>query len=325
MPVNENIRVTYLITTRNRGMFLERTLDNVREFIEPEDELIIIDGASTDGTAEIVARSRDVVTTFISEQDSGEGHAFNKGLFRARGRYIKPITDDDYFYPDAMRRAIAEMEANPDVDAIQCGGEMWSIENGRPIFRGFRSLSADVAASAQSVFDVHCGLGIILRRTALEKTGGVSNNYVSVDGDLTCRLVECACVVRYLDVNLYRWYLHSHSGCVNRQKELESGYLLFEIRLGRWQSVVRRDPRVLAAILLGEGDWNKRGLCEWAWIAGAMSRSPLRGMSPFVVWLLGFGAATKRKLKGLAPQESQQGQSDSSEALDGRQWTGRLA
>ena len=55
-------------------------------------------------------RNQDIVTTFLSEEDFGEAHAFNKGLFRARGRYIKPITDDDYYYPDAMRQVIQEIE-----------------------------------------------------------------------------------------------------------------------------------------------------------------------------------------------------------------------
>src|SRR6516164_5681794 len=118
MRPQEDIRVTYLITTRNRGKFLKETLANVREFITPEDELLIIDGLSTDDTHEVVENNKDIVKTFVSEKDFGEAHAFNKGLFRAHGRYIKPLTDDDYYYPDSMRQLIQEMERNPDLDAI---------------------------------------------------------------------------------------------------------------------------------------------------------------------------------------------------------------
>lgn len=105
-----DIRVSYLITTRNRADVLERTLENVREFIEPQDELIIIDGQSTDRTREVVEGYRDLVTVFVSEKDSCEAHAFNKGLFRARGRLLKPITDDNYFYTEAMRQLVYTME-----------------------------------------------------------------------------------------------------------------------------------------------------------------------------------------------------------------------
>jgi len=82
------VRVSYLLATRNRAPFVEKVLANVREFLTPEDELIIIDGASTDHTAQLVDAHRDVVTRFVSEPDCGEAHAFNKGMLLARGRYI---------------------------------------------------------------------------------------------------------------------------------------------------------------------------------------------------------------------------------------------
>ena len=41
-------RVTYIIATRNRASHLDRALDNVAEYLAPEDELILIDGQSTD-------------------------------------------------------------------------------------------------------------------------------------------------------------------------------------------------------------------------------------------------------------------------------------
>src|SRR5262245_54150434 len=153
MTIQENIRVSYLITTWNRGKFLKETLANVREFFTPEDELIIIDGLSTDDTREIVEHNRDIVTTFLSEKDFGEGHAFNKGLFRARGRYIKPITDDDYYYPDAMRKLIQEIEGNPDLDAIQCGGENWKLEDGQLVFSGARCVPSQMSATPEAIFD----------------------------------------------------------------------------------------------------------------------------------------------------------------------------
>src|SRR5580704_16103038 len=104
---NTPVRVSYVITTRNRCEYLDRILKNVSEFLGEKDELIIIDGGSTDGTAEVVFQNRDIVSVFVSEPDSSEGHALNKALFLARGRFIKPITDDDYFYPDAMNHLVA--------------------------------------------------------------------------------------------------------------------------------------------------------------------------------------------------------------------------
>ncbi len=163
MSSDSNVRVSYVITTKNRATYLDKALANVREFIEPMDELIIIDGKSTDATAEVVARNRDIVTLFISEPDQGEGHAFNKALFRAKGRYIKGISDDDYFYPDAMRRLVAEMEANPDVDAIQAGGELWDRCGSTEKFIGYAFLHRSLPAATERIFDIVSGLGLIVR------------------------------------------------------------------------------------------------------------------------------------------------------------------
>jgi len=89
------VAVSYLLTTRNRCAFVEERIRNVREFIRPQDEFLIYDAASTDGTQEMVARHRDVVTHFVSEPDRGEAHGFNKAILASRGEIIKVLTDDD--------------------------------------------------------------------------------------------------------------------------------------------------------------------------------------------------------------------------------------
>lgn len=248
MQVADDIRVTYLITTRNRAEYLERTLANIREFIEPQDELIIVDGLSTDHTKEVVERNRDIVTVFVSEKDISEAHAFNKGLFRARGRFLKPITDDDYFYPEAMRQLVQTMELNPGIDAIQCGGEVWSIVNSELTFQSYRFLPSGMPATPVNLlWYAGSGLGLIFSRTALEYIGGVSAGYTSLDGELICRLLESGCNMRFFDLNLYKWYLHSHSR-TNSSKKIERDWIIFAIRLGFWDFLYTYDPKQLSEI-----------------------------------------------------------------------------
>ena len=255
-----DVRVSYIIVTKNRSEYLNRTLQNVREFIEPTDELIIIDGASTDATCEIIECHRDIITLFVSEPDCGEGHAFNKGLFRARGRYIKPITDDDYFYPDAMRHLIETMENHLEIEVIQCGGEIWGVENDQPYFKNHWFLP-ESERNAVSIFDFALsGLGMIIRRSALEKAGGVGNNYVSsVDGDLLCRMIECRCTIGYFDIDLYRVYHHPHSHMYVRSTELmRTDRLMFDIRLRRWDRVLDKCDIAFMESLLKAGHISRK-------------------------------------------------------------------
>ena len=140
MAGEATIRISYLIVTRNRAKYLEKTLANVREFISPADELIIVDGNSTDETAALIAKNRDLVTVFVSEPDRSEGHAVNKAIARANGRFVKFVTDDDYIYPAAMIELAKVAEENPTIDAFQCGGEYWDCQGDVPTFGGYREV-----------------------------------------------------------------------------------------------------------------------------------------------------------------------------------------
>src|SRR5215469_10759829 len=297
MITQENIRVSYLITTCNRGKFLQETLANVRKFITFEDELIIIDGLSTDDTREIVERNRDIVTTFLSEKDFGEAHAFNKGLFRARGRYIKPITDDDYYYPEAMQKLIQEIEGNPELDAIQCGGENWKLENGQLVFSGARCIPPQITATPEAIFDfAFSGQGLIIRRSAFERIGGVNSSCVSVDGDVMVKLIECKCKIKYLDLRLFKWTWYPHSG-TNRKSELDSDFLKFNVHLKRWDRIFSfsYEPETLFALMDYKDKAGGLNQMYGIWAVGFIARSKFG----FTLWLLAklIRAAIRAKIR----------------------------
>jgi glycosyltransferase involved in cell wall biosynthesis len=314
MSPNCNVRVSYVITTKSRATYLDRVLTNVREFIEPVDELVIIDGGSTDATGEVVARNQDIVTVFVSEPDEGEAHAFNKALFRARGRYIKPITDDDYFYPDAMRRLVAEMEANPDVDAIHAGGELWDHCGSSEKFIDYWFLDKSTPSTTEQIFDkLVCGLGLIVRRDVLERTGGLSNAHKAVDGDLLCRLIECKCKIRYLDINAYKRYLYPHSGCMNLDNMVRDR-LIFWLRMGRWEDFLTEDPDRMW-LLFGGGSSRRHALFCGLWMASSLNRSPLWRVP---VMLRNLAKLVRRTQRAIRPPPPKATHSRS------HQWSGEL-
>jgi glycosyltransferase involved in cell wall biosynthesis len=244
---NSPVRVSYFVVTKNRAPYLRRALANVREFVKPQDELIVIDGGSTDGTVELVQQNRDIVSVFVSEPDSGEGQAVNKALFLARGRFLKCLTDDDYFYPDAMRQLVAAGEAHPELDFIYTNGEMWIETNGKPQFTQFFIERRDGVRTSLRRDIVGCGLGFFVRRRTLFKTGGISPGYASVDGDWHCKLIEAGCRIKYLDVNLYRWTGYSHSGAMAHDKMAFSHWMM-ALRLKKWKNFYAMDPPLAASV-----------------------------------------------------------------------------
>jgi glycosyltransferase involved in cell wall biosynthesis len=310
-------RVSYIMATRNRGAYLERTLANIREFIEPCDELVIVDGASTDATSEVIERNRDIVTTYVSEPDHGEAHAINKAIFRSRGRYIKPVTDDDYYYPDAVRRLIEVMEEHPEIDAIQCGGEAWDLRSGKPVFDGLRFLPSDVPASPHAVFaNAMSGLGLILTRDVVERIGGVSSNYKAVDADLICRLIECGCALRYLDIKLFKWHFYPHSN-LNEVTKSPHDFALINLRLGNLQTFMQHDPETFLSLATAGVSSRVRALAYWMWFAALLGRSPLWRAAFPLFWIMSQIVRLKRSFRVRAVNISDLSQKS-------HEWTGQL-
>jgi len=96
----------------NQAEFIERTIDSVLGQGYPGLEYIVVDGASTDGTVEILARFGDRIR-WTSEKDSGQSEAINKGLRAATGDIVAFLNSDDEYLPGALFRVAEFFEHNP--------------------------------------------------------------------------------------------------------------------------------------------------------------------------------------------------------------------
>jgi glycosyltransferase involved in cell wall biosynthesis len=91
----ESSNITVVIAVRNSARTLEHTLRSVVEQTLSDVECIVIDGASTDGSRDLIERYRDHIAYTVSEPDSGPYDAFNKGVDRATGDWIMFLGSDD--------------------------------------------------------------------------------------------------------------------------------------------------------------------------------------------------------------------------------------
>lgn len=101
--------ISIIIPTLNQGRFIEQTLASVTGQGWPRLEIIVIDGGSTDGTQAIVERYRHAVTHFVSEPDSGQANAINKGMRHSKGDILAWLNSDDYYLPLTLSRAAAAL------------------------------------------------------------------------------------------------------------------------------------------------------------------------------------------------------------------------
>lgn len=96
----------------NNAKDIERTMLSVLNQSYPNIEYIIIDGASTDGTKDVIYKYKDKLAQFISEKDKGIYDAMNKGLALATGDYLLFMNSGDEIYSmDTVREVFAAAPA----------------------------------------------------------------------------------------------------------------------------------------------------------------------------------------------------------------------
>ncbi len=99
------LRLSVVIPSKNQGEFLEETLRSLfdqRDIARDALEIIVIDGGSTDASAEIIARYADRIAYRVSEPDEGQTHALIKGFAVAKGDILAWLCSDDLIEPDLI-------------------------------------------------------------------------------------------------------------------------------------------------------------------------------------------------------------------------------
>tara|TARA_B100000287_G_C20552248_1_gene748953 strand:- start:262 stop:1125 length:864 start_codon:yes stop_codon:yes gene_type:complete len=214
---NSKTRISYILPTFNRANYLDDALKRFREIKTPNDELIIIDGKSSDNTDTVIDKNKDIIDVFISEIDLSEGHAYNKGILLASGKYIKPITDDDIFYSEALERAYEILENNPDLDILLAGG----IRNNNGIEKPvYLSPGSNYGSNIGDVFKYGgCGLGLLFRRIILAKINLFNINAVGLDTDFITQAINGGATLKFCRLKMFYHPIEEHSGTVARNNE----------------------------------------------------------------------------------------------------------
>ena len=120
-----NPRVTIVTPSYNQGRFIRATIESVLGQQYPNLEYIVIDGGSTDETASVV---KDYMSRlrWISEKDTGQANAINKGFRMASGEIVAWLNSDDVLLPGAVTKAVAGFSECPRAGAVY--GEGYLID-----------------------------------------------------------------------------------------------------------------------------------------------------------------------------------------------------
>jgi len=189
---------TIITPSFNQGKFIESTILSVLSQRDLVLEYIINDGGSKDCTQEVLKKyNSDVIWT--SEQDNGQSDAVNKGLKRAKGRYIGWINSDDLYYSQALMRVHEEFERNPDVDIVY--GRALHIDINGGYIEDYPTEDWNDQRLDQICF--LCQPAVFFRTSVLEKAGYLKDELTyCMDYEYWLRLRDLGCVFKYLPLVL---------------------------------------------------------------------------------------------------------------------------
>ena len=110
--------VDVIVPCYDYGRYLRQCTQSVLQETDLPIRVLIIDDASNDGSAEVaraIAAEDHRVEVIVHAENRGHVATFNEGIAWVRSRYMLLLSADDMVAPHALARAVAMMEAHPDV------------------------------------------------------------------------------------------------------------------------------------------------------------------------------------------------------------------
>jgi glycosyltransferase involved in cell wall biosynthesis len=202
--------VTIVTPSLNQGCFLEQAMLSVLQQDYPAIEYIVIDGGSSDGSVEIIRRYQERLAHWVSEPDTGQSRAINKGFIHGTGTILAWLNADDLLASSAVSIAVRFLEAEPDVglvygDRVEIDAKGNTIGYLRCPPHDPDMFRKDVTLPQETVS---------FRREVFEAAGGLDESlHFAMDLDLWCKIARVA-RMRHIPAFLACFRRHKHSKSV---------------------------------------------------------------------------------------------------------------
>jgi glycosyltransferase involved in cell wall biosynthesis len=232
LPLPKQPLLSIVTPSYNQAKYIEQTIRSVLEQDYARVEYLVVDGLSTDESVESIKNyaSRGGVTPplhkidwWVSEKDSGQGEAINKGLARAKGEIIAWLNSDDTYLPGTLSAVVKIFEENPDV--VMVYGDMLAVdEQGRTINTlKYKQLSLQDLLCFQIIGQP----SVFFRREVLDQTSGLDTTFhFLLDHHLWIRIAQHGKILHVPQVWSAARY---HAEAKNRAKAAEFGEEAFRI------------------------------------------------------------------------------------------------
>lgn len=210
------MKISVVTVVLNDRSGLEKTRNSVKKQLGVEIEHIIVDGASSDGTAELAleyCKDQDIPSIVRSEKDHGLYDAMNKGVELATGDYISFLNAGDYFTEsDVLSTVVAELDGTPGICLLY--GSCYELRNDgqltHKIPRGHGKVKSGMFANHQAMF---FNRGFIVKNNIKYDI----NYKIGGDYAYCSKLIKLGGIVKYLNIPICVFEM---SGISNTRKSM---------------------------------------------------------------------------------------------------------
>ncbi len=183
------MKISVITVCLNSAATIRDTIESVLAQDHPNIEHIVVDGASRDGTMEIVRSYGDRIARVVSERDRGMYDSANKGLRMATGDVVGMLNSDDWYASTDVLSTMAREFARGDVEAVHGDLDFVDPRDTARITRRFRSrpfVPGDFRAGWHPAHPT-----FYVKREILLEIGGFDEQYrIASDVDLMMRVLE---------------------------------------------------------------------------------------------------------------------------------------
>lgn len=127
-------KISVVVPSFNQGHFIAATLKSIVDQDYPNLQLIVVDGGSKDETVAVIKQYERHIDWWVSEPDSGQTAAINKGFARSSGEIMAWINSDDLAAPGSLFRVADWFATHPETDVVY-GDRILIDENGDEVSR----------------------------------------------------------------------------------------------------------------------------------------------------------------------------------------------
>ena len=180
--IKDKMKISIITAVYNDRTTIEETILSVIHQTYKDVEYIIIDGASTDGTKEIIEKYKDYIDVFVSEKDNGIYAALNKGIRLATGDIIGILNGDDWYELNALEEVAGIFE--DDTKTLAVAGSIRRVD----------SIGNSTIKNNKELSDIWYYMPInhpafFVKREVYEKYGGFDTDYkIAADYEFVFRL-----------------------------------------------------------------------------------------------------------------------------------------